>query len=182
MKTIKDINKLIVKKIIEIMFVVCFVFFATYLWRSKQAQSFFASISTFRDLSYTNMNIENPIGYSMFPMSDDFAMQNLKPCTISVFNGTYTPEYYILVLKIDKNSTLDFTYLNIGVNQEVFSLNELNRKDDNDYYIFVLDQDTIVGETKEYKVRVWLNTLAENDMQAKELIMEFDLMNESIPV
>lgn len=182
MKTIKDINKLIAKKVIEIVFVLGFVFFSAYLWRSKQAQSFFDSISTLQDLSYTNMKIENPIGYSMFPMSDAYAMQNLKPCSISVINGTYTTEYYTLVLKINKNSDLDYTYLNIGVNQEVFSLKDMDRKDDSDYFIFILDYGIIVGETKAYEVRLWLNTLAENDMQAKELIMEFDLINESIKV
>lgn len=179
MKIRRDINKLIIKKIVEITFVLCFVFISAFLWHGNKTQTVLSSLATYSNINYTDINIKNPISYNMFPMSDDDAMQSLEPCLISLFNGTYTPEYYILVLKIDKKSTLDYNYLNIGIDNFVFSLKDLDRKDDDDYYIFVLDNDSIIGETKEYKVRMWLNTMAQNDMQAKEIIMDFAIINET---
>lgn len=182
MKIVKDINKLIITKVVEIVFVVGFVFLASYLWRSKNAQEFFSSIASFSNLYYTNFTIENPIDYSMFPMLDEDAMQNLKPCTIKVMNETYTSENYILVLKIDKSSTMDYHYLHIGVNEKIYSLSNLEQTEELGNYVFTLAKDTIVGSTKNYEIRVWLNTLAGNEMQGKNLIMHFDLINETTQV
>lgn len=182
MKIVKDINKLIITKVVEIFLVVGFVFLASYLWRSKNAQDFFSSIASFSNLYYTNFTIENPIDYSMFPMRDEDAMQNLKPCTIKVMNETYTSENYALILKIDKTSTMDYHYLHIGINDEVYSLNDLEQTEELENYVFTLAKDKIVGNTKNYEIRVWLNTLAGNEMQGKNLIMHFDLINETTQV
>lgn len=182
MKIVKDINKLIITKVVEIFLVVGFVFLASYLWRSKNAQEFFSSIASFSNLYYTNFMIENPIDYSMFPMRDEDAMQNLKPCTVKVMNETYTSENYALILKIDKTSTMDYHYIHIGINDKVYALNDLGQVEETENYVFTLAKDTIVGNTKNYEIRVWLNTLAGNEMQGKNLIMHFDLINETTQV
>lgn len=182
MKIVKDINKLIIKKVVEIVFVVGFVFLASYLWRSKNAQEFFSSIASFSNLYYTNFTVDNPIDYSMFPMRDEDAMQNLKPCIVKVMNETYTSENYALILKIDKASTMDYHYLHIGINDNVYSLSNLEQTEEIENYVFTLAKDTIVGNTKNYEIRVWLNTLAGNELQGKNLIMHFDLINETTQV
>lgn len=182
MKIVKDINKLIITKVVEIVFVVGFVFLASYLWRSKNAQDFFSSIVSFSNLYYTNFTIENPIDYSMFPMLDEDAMQNLKPCTIKVMNETYTSENYVLVLKINKESTMDYHFLHISINDEIYSLNNLKQAEEEEEIVFVLAKDNVVGSTKIYEIRLWLNSLTGNEMQGKNLIMHFDLINETAQV
>lgn len=177
MKIVKDINKLIIKNVIEIVLVLGFVFLASHLWSSKNAQDFLASIASFRDLNYTDFVVENPIDYSMFPMRDEDAMKKLKPCIIKVINGTYTSENYILILRINKKSTMDYHFLHIGVNDEVYSLNDLEQIEETEELLFVLAKDSIVGNTRNYEIRLWLNTLAGNEMQGKDLIMRFDLIN-----
>lgn len=179
MKIKKDINRLILKKILEITFVLCFAIVSTYLWQSKNAQLFSNSISTFSSMHYTNIKVDSPIQYNMFPMRDEEAMQNLKPCIVSVINGTYILEEYTLILKIDKNSTLDYQFLNIGIDNMIYSLKDLYRQEEDNYYIFVLDTAQILGNTKKYEVRLWLNSMTGNDQQSKTLIMDFDLKNET---
>lgn len=179
MKVINDINKLIVKKVIEIIFVSCFVFLAGFLWKSNNAQEFLTSIASFNNLYYTNFTMESPIDYSMFPMADEDALKKLKPCTIKVINETYTNENYRLVLKIDKSSTMDYHYLHVAVNDQIYSLANLEQIEEAEDYVFILAKDSIVGTTKMYEIRVWLNTLAGNDLQGKNLIINFDLINET---
>ncbi len=176
---VKDINKLITKKIFEIIFVIGFVFFASYLWNTKNTQEFLTSIAAFSNLHYTNFMVENPIDYSMFPMDDEYAMKNLKPCTIKVINETYTNEEYVLVLKISKESTMDYHFLNIGVNDAIYSLNNLEKYEDESAYVFTIAKDSIVGNTKNYEVRIWLNEMAGNELQGKNLILNFDLLNKT---
>lgn len=176
MKIINDINKLIVKKIIEIVCVACFLFVSFFFWKSGNTKSI---IAAFQDLSYTNFNIENPIDYAMFPMTDEDAMKNLNPCYITVSNETYTKEDYILVLVVNKNSTLDYNFLNISVGDEIYSLNTLEKIENEEEISFILVNDSIVGNLETYAVRLWLNSLAGNDMQNKELIMHFDLLKGS---
>lgn len=182
MKIVRDINKLIITKVVEIIFVLGFVFFASFLWQSKNAQEFLSSIASFSNLYYTNFMVENPIDYSMFPMRDEDAMKNLKPCTIKVINETYTSENYVLVLKVDKSSTMDYHFLHIGINDSVYSLNDLEQIEESNEFTFVLTKDNIMGDTKNYEIRLWLNTLAGNEMQGKNLIMRFDLINETTQV
>lgn len=179
MIVVKDINKLILKKVLEIVFVFCFLLISTFLWRSKNAQLFSSAISTFSNLNYTNIKVDSPIEYTMFPMDDQDAMQNLKPCIVSVRNETYTLENYTLILKIDKNSTMDYQFLNIGIDNTIYTLKDLFRQEEDNYYIFVLDTDQISGNIKKYEIRVWLNNLADNNMQSKDLIMNFDLKHET---
>lgn len=182
MKIVRDINKLIITKVVEILFVLGFVFFASFLWQSKNAQGFLSSIVSFSNLYYTNFTVENPIDYSMFPMRDEDAINNLKPCTIKVINETYTSENYVLVLKIKKESTMDYHFLHVSINDSVYSLNDLEQLEESDAFVFVLTKDNIVGDTKNYEIRLWLNTLAGNEMQGKNLILNFDLINETTQV
>ncbi len=181
-KTVKKINKLIVKKISEIVFVLIFIFLSNSLWNSKNTRNFLMAINTYKDLNYTDFKIENPIQYTMFPMSDDVAMNTLKPCVIKVINDTYTSESYRLVLKINKASTMDYHDLNIALDQSIFSLKNLPMLEEQEEYVFLLDQRKIQGEIREYEIRIWLNSLATNNLQSKNLLMHFDLIQETTKI
>lgn len=179
MEIIKNINKLIIKKIIEIVFVACFLFVSIFLWKNNITQ---ATIAAFQNSSYVNFNIENPIDYSMFPMTDKDALKNLNPCYITVSNETYTMEDYSLVFVVNKSSTLDYHFLHISVNDNVYSLNDLETLENEEEISFILVTDSIVGNLETYAIRLWLNTMAGNEMQNKELIMHFDLLKGNIKI
>lgn len=179
MKIIKDINKLIIKKIIEIAFMTCFLFVSVFLWKNNITQ---VAITAFQNLSYTNLNIENPIDYSMFPMTDEDALKNLNPCYITVSNETYTMEDYSLVFIVNKSSTLDYHFLHISVNDKVYSLDDLETIENEEEISFILVTDSIVGNLETYAIRLWLNTMAGNEMQNQELIMHFDLLKGNIKI
>lgn len=181
-KIVKDINKLVLKKIVEIVFVLGFIVLSNYLWHSTNTQNLVAAINTYHNLNYTNFKVEDPIDYEMFPMTDEFAMKNLTPCHIYISNETYTVETYKLILKISKESTIDYRFLHIAIDQAIYQLNDLTKQEEENAYIFVLDKNTIQGESKVYEIRLWLSTLADNESQGEELILKFDLKNETTKV
>lgn len=180
MEGINNVNKLVIIKIFEIVFTICVVFFSVQLWHSKGTQNFFVNSLLPSTLSYTNLTIENPIDYSLYPMTDEMAMETLKPSFVKVSNDTYTMEGYFLTLKIDKSSTLDYRYLKISLNDKIYLLSDLEKFEYNDIYSFVLDKNVIASSMKTYIVRLWLDTSAGNDMQAKNLVMYFDLSKETV--
>lgn len=180
MDIIKDINKLIIKKIVGIVFIIGFLVFATFDLHNKNAQDFLAAIIAAENMNYVNFYVKNPIQYELYPISDNDALNNLEPCIIVVNNETYSNELFKLVLKINKNSTIDYRYLHININDNVYALSELERLDNDLEYVFVIQKDYLVASSREYEFRIWLNTLANNEMQNKELNMEFDIIEETV--
>lgn len=177
MKIIKDINKLIIIKYLEIVFVLVFLFFSIFLWKARYSKEFFSSEFAFSNLNYTHLSIENPINYAMYPMHNEKALQNLKPCFITVINDTYTEESYLLTLKIDKSSTLDYQYLNLSIADNIYPLNTLERIEEKNNWYFILDQYVLKSEQKTYEIRLWIDARGGNELQSKDLIMGFELMN-----
>ncbi len=177
MKIVKDINKLIRRQILEIIFMIGFVMVSTSLWKSSNAEHLLSMVSSTTTLSYTSLQIENPIEYEMFPMHNQYALQNLQPCVVIVSNDTYTEEDYMLVLKIDKSSTLDYQLLNLAIDGEIFSLKDMSLLEEYENYYFVLDENTLKGNRKTYNIQLWMDESAGNEMQAKSLLMNFELMN-----
>lgn len=178
MKIVRDINKLIVKKVLEIVFLFFFVFFATFLWRTSGKEYLLASVSGKERLNYTDLQIENPIQYEMYPMRNQEALSRLKPCILTVSNNTYTEESYMLVLRIAKSSSLDYKVLNLSINGVVSSLTDLPRLEETEDYYFVLDQNSMKGSEKKYHVLLWMDASTGNEMQSKSLFMGFEIMNE----
>ena len=182
MKIVKDINKMIVRKVIEIVFVAAFILGTAQIWRSEKTQEMLNSIALLSNTSHLSLQVKNQINYSMYPMTDERAMEKLVPCTLTVRNETYENEDYTLVLKIDKSSTLDYNYLHISIDNTIYALNALEKEVTNDGVVFILDRNSLVAGQKEYNVRLWLNTLAGNDLQAKNLNLQFDILDETTNV
>ncbi len=177
-KAVKDINKMILIKGIEIMLTIGFMFLATNLYNNGKTQEVLHSIMAFQNVRHTTLNVQNQIDYMMFPMTNEKAMEKLVPCTLLVHNDTYQKENYTLVLKVNKTSMTDLSSLNISVDNSIYSLNDLENETINGETIFILDRNTIAGESKEYDVRVWLNTSASN-IQTNNLTLHFELLNET---
>lgn len=169
---------MILIKGIEIMLTIGFMFLATNLYNNGKTQEVLHSIMAFQNVRHTTLNVQNQIDYMMFPMTNEKAMEKLVPCTLLVHNDTYQKENYTLVLKVNKTSMTDLSSLNISVDNSIYSLNDLENETINGETIFILDRNTIAGESKEYDVRVWLNTSASN-IQTNNLTLHFELLNET---
>ena len=178
MKVLKDINKIILIKVIEIMFTILFIIVSANLYKSEKAQEVMQSLALYKDFTPINLSIRNQINYSMYPMDDEKAMQKLIPCTLTVNNETYKEEFYTLVLKMDIRFINDISYLHISINNSIYSLDTLEKEVLEDKIIFVLDRNTIVSGKKDYNIRIWYNELNENYVPQK-LLFNFELITQN---
>jgi hypothetical protein len=176
MKERKHINKLIISNVIEIIFVMAFIAITIPLWLSLHSSESLASASIYDDFTYTSLYVEDSKTLTMYPISDDVAIKYVNPYKITLVNDSLTLENYDLVLKIDKSSTMDYKGLKISINGNISYLKDLNLTEDDDNYIILLDNDDIVGETRDYSVKLWLDENSSSEIQGKNLVMSFDLI------
>lgn len=178
----RNLNRLIIAKLVEIVFVCAFVYISITLHQTLQNLQSVAYVPSMDRLNYTSLVVENPIHYLMFPMDNDVAMQKLEPTRLRIINESLTEEAYTLVLEISKNSTLDFHCLNISIDKEIFALQDLTKKEDSNNIYFILDEDSIIGSTKEYEIKLWMDAATGNEMQNKDLILSFELKKSTIKI
>lgn len=170
----KNINLAIIKKITEIIFVISFIFVSLPLW-SKLDKGVSKIADGYDGISYTKLDMINNINYEMFPMSNDYALKNVEATILTVSNDTFTPENYELVLVLDKKSTLDFKLLKIAINDNIYSLKNLEMFEEDHNFIFNIASGNIMGETKVYNVKFWIDENATDEVQGKNLELSFDL-------
>lgn len=176
MKLKKNINMLIVSKIIEIMFVCAFIFVSIPLWQRMNNVSNLSTALSNNGLIYTGLSVENKLNYSMYPMTTEDALNNLKASKIIVRNDSLTFEEYSVLLTISKESTLDYNCLNIAIDDLVMPLNSMDILEDEENYNFIIDTNNLKGEQKEYLVKIWMDENTGNEMQGKSLILSFELV------
>lgn len=173
MKIKKNINKLIIKKIAEITFVVAFMLFTIPFCHKLRDKVSIAK--SYDNITYTSLTVSDDINYDMFPMHNDYALENIKPTILCISNDTYTKENYIVNLIINKNSTLDYNLINIAINNEVYSLNKMNKIENNDSYIFPIINSNIVSTVQKYEFKLWINDRATDEVQGTNLELYFSL-------
>ena len=84
MNLVSFINRLILKKVFEVLFVLFLIFLSLILIFRQSFQTIFQDISYFKETNYTHIYIEN----------------NSLPYRIHVINETYTKETFQLMLRI----------------------------------------------------------------------------------
>ena len=173
--SMKQINKLIYGKIIEISVLIAIILVSFPLWKKLDIKDYLSTAAFYEEAQYSYLEIENyPIDL-MYPISTIYAIKNLQPTIIKVKNETLTQEDYTLTLKIAKDSSLDYNCLNISLNNKVKSLKETLISEDEENFYFSLASDTIIGEEKEYKFLIWMDEKTGNEMQGKTLNYDFEL-------
>lgn len=168
MNRIDEINLIIVKKVMEIVFVITFLFIAFYYLRLN-------SNFTYANENSMHLTIRNDLDFGSFPMDDEFALNNLESCVLDIVHTSSFLENYQLVLQIDKNSTVDYNFLNIAINNHVYSLSSLIFDIDDYFYYFILDSNQLDNDYKSYQIKLWLDKKTGNEMQGKNLELLFDL-------
>lgn len=175
MKIEKQLNYLIIARIAEIIFVLAFLVLSYPLFENMRLTSSLLKESAGLELTFTSLKIENQMNYPLYPISEKEALNKLEPTKIVVENNSLTEENFWIVLKISKNTTLDYHYLNMAIEDKIYSLNNLTMEEDSENYKFFILKDVLKGNKKEYNLKIWLDETAGNDMQNKVLISSFEL-------
>lgn len=171
----KNLNKVIHWKLLEISVVLAFVIISFPLWQQLERKDYLTTAAFYNEAQYSYLEVtQYPYG-SMIPVSDEDALKNIKPCKIQVVNNTKTKEDYTLVFKISKESTLDYHVLKIALNQSVSMLDEHYLLEDADHIYFALATDSIQGEKQDYNFMLWMDQNTGNEMQGKTLSFDFEL-------
>ena len=63
MKIVKDINKMVLRKVIEIIFVIVFIVGTSQIWRSEKTQEMLDSIALFSNTSNLSLQVKNQINW-----------------------------------------------------------------------------------------------------------------------
>ncbi len=171
----KNINKIIHWKMIEITLLVSIILISIPLWKKLEIKEYLSTAAFFSKAKYTYLEVDDNQWTDMYPIQDEEALVNLKPTILSVKNETKTKENYTLILKISKSSTLDVKCLNIALNDQISPLKNHFMLEDQDNMFFKLDSSSIIGETKKYNFLMWMDKSTGNEMQNKTLSYIFEL-------
>ena len=166
---------LIAAKIVEIAYIIAFIFVSIPLWKQINEVTNYTSVFSHNGLTYTGFTVENELDYSMYPMANEDALVRVKPTKVIVANNSLTEEEYTITLKISKYSTLDYNCLNIAIDDLVMPLNSMDRSEDNENYYFIIDTNKLRGNTEEYLIKIWMDEQTGNEMQGKSLTVSFEL-------
>lgn len=171
----KNINKIIHLKILEIAVLVFIVAISFPVWKKLEGNNYLTTAAFYNKANYAYLEITDNQWNNMFPIKDEEAIKNLKPTQIKVKNDTKTKEDYTLLLKISKESTLDYNCLNIALNNEISPLKDhFLLEDQNDIY-FSLDSYSVLGSPINYDFLMWMDKNTDNNMQGKTLKYSFEI-------
>lgn len=171
----KKINKLIQKKFLEIGLALMVIAISFPLWKSLNINDYVATAAFYNEAQYTYLNVSDQQINNLYPIKNESALKNLKKTQISIINETKTQEDFTVLLKIGKNSTLDYQSLNVAINDTIHSLKDLLIIEDHDNYYFALFTNSIVGATQSFNFLMWMDETTGNEMQNKTLNYSFEL-------
>lgn len=178
-----NINREILKCLIEIN-ALLFIVIVTYPVMSFIGESEGSKIAEFYDNYETDrltLYYEKQADLSnLFPVTEEYALNNFEKSIINVVNNTNENKVYNLVLIIEKNSTLDTKYLKININGKTYKLDDLYYTENNYVKYFIIDNNTVKKESINYNnIYIWLDYETPNSEQNKTLTMNFDILCKS---
>lgn len=132
----KQINKLIIHYICEILIVIILVGVSIPLWKTFDKANMAHIANSYSNMNYLYLNVKRFI-------SDTDSLDEIK-----VINDTNTLRNYKLVMKVDKNIKNDTILLN---NAE-YSLNSNKYKNDEKYNYYIIADGNLVADTVVYNI------------------------------
>ena len=117
-------------------------------------------------LAYSNKLTINTLeenNYDLFPMTDEYAINNLKVNTLKIDNVSSKGVNCELLLKVSKNSTLDIGNLKIKIDDKIDYISNAFSYEDGEYYYYLLNTKMIDGN--DYNIVsyiIWLSSDTKN--------------------
>ena len=140
---------------LEIGIVVLFLIFSFVIWHSLQNNEAIR-LKKEKDWNTSYAYVEPYTNYyTLQSLKDEIAKNLLVYQTVQMVNGTHLKTDYILGLRVNKSSDLDYTYVKIEYNNQVSYLKEFYNSEDDLNYYFVLDKGTL-GVSKTYYIKLWI--------------------------
>ena len=153
------INKEITKCIIEIITLIFIVIF-TYPVLHMIGESEGAKIAEYYDnyeASDVTLYYEKKADLNnLYPVTNEYALNNLDYSIINVINNTKENKKYNLMLIVEKNSTLDTNYLMININGKTLKLSDCYYTENKYITYYLIDSNTIKTNSSKKK---YLSTL-----------------------
>jgi len=127
-------------------------------------------------MKYANnltMSIKESDNYYLYPMTDEYAQNNLENNVIEIVNLDKKEKEYNLYLKVDKSSTMNIDSLKFSFNGNITKLNDLYEYEDDNYNYYKINDNKI--ENKDYINYIfWLD--ADSTMNYSSLIYKFEII------
>lgn len=91
----------------------------------------------------------------LFPMTDEYAKDNLKDSIITINNTQDQTQSYNLIFRVAKDSSITCDLIKIKVNDKISYLTENNSYEDDNYYYFIIYTSS-VKKSEEVAVSFWM--------------------------
>lgn len=176
-----NINKEILKCIIEIITLICITVF-TYPLMEIIGKSEGAKTAKYYD-NYVNDKLtlyyEKKAELSnLYPVTEEYAIKKMDYTSINIVNNAKENKEYLLLLMTEKKSTLDTKYINININGISKKLNDLYYSENDYVKYFIINDDRIdKNDIKSNKIYIWLDFETPNTEQNKNLYMDYTIID-----
>lgn len=147
-----------IKFLIGEIIIITFLSVMTLLFLNKTINNKDKIINNYYTYAEKNITIEEKTkyNYNLYPMTDNYAINNLKDSTF-IINNIGNKTNYELLLVIDKNSTLNTENIKFKVNDKVINLNNYNYQDDHNLYYYIEKSTLKEREYKSITYKLWLD-------------------------
>lgn len=96
---------------------------------------------------------------SLKVVDDENAIESINPTTIYIKNQNGHVREYDLYLSINKESTINYQYIRISINDTIYNLSTINMEEIEDNYYFKLYSGVLESyQSEELAARIWLST------------------------
>lgn len=129
-------NKEVKGLLYEIMVLSFIIIINLIMWPNLKEEYLKKTEAVMSYISNLSIDIVNKEEYYLFPMTDEYAIDNLEKNTIKVSNYNNSYRQYSLYLKVDKSSTTDKDSLKFMFNDKIIDFNEIYSYEDENYIYY----------------------------------------------
>ena len=129
-------NKEVKGLLYEIMVLSFIIIINLIMWPNLKEEYLKKTEAVMSYISNLSIDIVNKEEYYLFPMTDEYVIDNLEKNTIKVSNYNNSYRQYSLYLKVDKSSTTDKDSLKFMFNDKIIDFNEIYSYEDENYIYY----------------------------------------------
>lgn len=168
-------NQKIYPIILEIMLLITFVFITYFMWNNNHMESYSSIAASYASNSAIAFDVEGKINNDLlFPITEQEAREQTPAILKIKSSGVATNG--MVALQIAKDSTLDYRYLNLLVDDEVVSLKDSVLYEDEENYYIPIYSGEIHNEVKEVALYLYLDENVGNEAQNKSIKLDIALI------
>lgn len=146
--------------VLSIFITICLVIVSIPLWGFTSGKNGTVIASAYNDMEIDVYISDIP---RLAIYSDDLGLTKAKATKLSLRNQNRFEKNTTLTFYLDKNSTVDYKYLRVSLNDNIYDLSKIEPVEKEDgYYFVLLNTDIKEYTTIEYDLRIWINNKVTN--------------------